>query len=403
MLLDHSNILFRRSAAGARAPGLRARLLSLPVHGISSVDLAIAAAGMLAVAVEGIVRAPGGTSPLAFALALLAGLALLPRTTAPLAALVLVEATAVASAGALHASWSATVIVVVQLYSVALRGGRLRSVVIGAFTAAAVTIAIVLIDGQLDPPAVATRLPLVFLSLAVGDTVRSRRELQAIAWERAERERREREEEMRRRAAAERLQIARELHDTLGHFLVAINVRAGVAVEVPDATDTASALWDIKRASAGALRELRATLSVLREQNDGAPTAPALDLAALPDLVQHARAAGLLAELELELGEIEVPSAIRGAAVRIVQEALTNVLRHAQATRVSVGVSARGGALLVEIVDDGTAAAETAPGFGLRGMAGRANALGGRFEAGPHEPAGWRVFAELPLDPGSIR
>jgi len=99
----------------------------------------------------------------------------------------------------------------------------------------------------------------------------------------------EREEEGRRRAVQERLRIARELHDTLAHSLVAMNVRASVAVDLDGAQDPSGALRDIKQVSATALRDLRATLSLLREQDDAAPTAPAFDLEALPGLVDHAR------------------------------------------------------------------------------------------------------------------
>jgi signal transduction histidine kinase len=315
---------------------------------------------------------------------------------------VLAEIAAVACAEVLHASWSATAIVAVQLYTVALLGGRLRSVLIGAVTAVCVTMAILIIDG-VDLQGVAARLPLVFLSLAIGDTVRSRNQLRAATAERAARELKEREDEMRRVATAERLQIARELHDTLGHLLVAINVRAGVAVEVPDSPDAAMALQDIKHASAGALRELRSTLTVLREQHDRAPTAPALDLSALPGLVETTRAAGLDAQLEVAVDGGHVPSAIRGAVVRIAQEGLTNVLRHAEASSVRVSIRGTADAVEVEIVDDGTATAAGDAGYGLRGMRERAAALGGRLEAGPCEDGGWRVFARLPLTGGDPR
>ena len=105
----------------------------------------------------------------------------------------------------------------------------------------------------------------MFAALALGDTIRSRQALRAAARERAEREAREREDENRRRAAEERVRIARELHDTLAHSLVAINVRASVAVDLHDSQDPSAALEDIKQVSATALRDLRTTLSLLRE------------------------------------------------------------------------------------------------------------------------------------------
>lgn len=153
------------------------------------------------------------------------------RTRAPLTALAGVEAGALACAVAFDASYVATAMIIVELYTVALLGGRRRSIIVGGMTAIGVILAIVLIDGSVDVGGVATRVPLVCVSLAFGDTVRSRRALGAAADERAEREAREREEEGRRRAADERLRIARELHDTLAHSLVAINVRPGVALD----------------------------------------------------------------------------------------------------------------------------------------------------------------------------
>jgi signal transduction histidine kinase len=247
----------------------------------------------------------------------------------------------------------------------------------------------------------ATRVPLVFASLALGDTIRSRRALRAAAREQAIREAHEREEEGRRRVAGERLRIARELHDTLAHSLVAINVRAGVAVDLQDSEDPSAALQDIKHASATALRDLRATLSLLREQDDAAPTAPAFDLEALPALVDNARSAGLRADIDVLLDGTAVPSAIGGAAYRIVQEALTNTLRHADASNAHVRVRAGTDALDIEITDDGRAdTTGVNPGLGLRGMAERATALGGHLNVGPRAAGGWRVHAVLPLSSG---
>lgn len=154
-----------------------------------------------------------------------------------MAALVGVEAGALLCAVAFDASWAATGMVIVELYTVALLGDRQRSLVIGAVTAIVVVVAIVLIDSSLELTAIGLRLLLVFASLALGDTVRSRRALRAAAQERANREQREREDEARQRAVEERLRIARELHDTLAHSLVAINVRAGVALDLDDSQD----------------------------------------------------------------------------------------------------------------------------------------------------------------------
>jgi signal transduction histidine kinase len=268
----------------------------------------------------------------------------------------------------------------------------------------AVTVAIMLIEGKVELGTTGMRLLLVVASLALGDTVRSRRALRAEARRQAQREAREREEENRRRVTRERLRIARELHDTLAHSLVAINVRASVAADLHDSQDPSEALQDIKQASATALRDLRATLGLLRDQDDAAPTAPAFDLESLPGLIDNARAAGLSAHAEVDVNGAPVPSAIGRAAYRIVQESLTNVLRHADASTVSVRVGTRSDRLEVEITDDGRAhSVGVSPGHGLRGMAERAAALGGRLDVGPRAEGGWRVTAELPLDGHELR
>jgi signal transduction histidine kinase len=367
--------------------------------GLRSWNVALAAAGAAALIIEGHTRAKGGLSPGEYLLAIVAAAPLAWRTRAPLPALVGVEAGAVLCVVTLHAGGAATGIMLVGLYTVALLGDRQRSLVVGAVTAIGVIVMIMVIDGAGELTGLGLRLVLVFASLALGDTIRSRRALRAAAREQAAREAREREEEGRRRAAEERLRIARELHDTLAHSLVAINVRASVAVDLHDSQDPSAALQDIKHASATALRDLRATLGLLREQGDAAPTAPALDLEALPGLVDNARTAGLRADVDVEVNGASVPSAIGQAAFRIVQEALTNVLRHADASSAHVRVRASADELDIEVTDDGRAnSVGVNPGHGLSGMAERATALGGRIRVGPRDEGGWRVKAVLPLD-----
>jgi signal transduction histidine kinase len=270
--------------------------------------------------------------------------------------------------------------------------------VVGALTAVVAVIAIVLIDGSVELTGIGFRLLLVIVSLVLGDTIRSRGALRAAARERVYREAHQREEENRRRLADERLRIARDLHDTLAHSLVAINVRAGVAADLHDSQDPTAALRDIKEASAAALRDLRATLGLLRGPDDSVPTAPLLDLESLPGLIENARAAGLRADARVAVNGTTVPAAIGRTAYRIVQEALTNVLRHADASSALVHIAASPDKLTVEVTDDGRAhPAAPTPGHGLLGMAERAAAVGGRLEVGPRARGGWRVSAELPL------
>jgi signal transduction histidine kinase len=247
------------------------------------------------------------------------------------------------------------------------------------------------------------RLLLAGGALIVGDTVRARRALAAAALERVTREARERDQEGRRRVAAERLRIAQELHDTLAHALVAINVRAGVAVHLADAGGDPHALAEIKDLSAEALGDLRATLSLLRDERDAAPTSPALGLVAVSALVERAKAAGVDVCADVSLNGTTIPSPIGRAGFRIVQEAVTNILRHADASSASVRVVSIGDVLEIDVTDDGRGGLAGEEGHGLRGMAERAVALGGEVAAGPRPAGGWHVHARLPLAAGDRR
>src|SRR5437660_94906 len=240
------------------------------------------------------------------------------------------------------------------------------------------------------------RLGVALGALVLGDAVRSRRELREANHERDLRISHELEQENRRRIADERLRIARDLHDAVAHALVAINVRAGVAAHLHGSDE---ALQDIMAVSSDALNDLRATLDLLRDADDPAPTAPTLDLASLTQLLERAKAAGLDADTNVQLNGHAIPIAVEQAGFRIVQEALTNVMRHAAASRARVNLYVEADTLHVEVTDDGNAAAPKAGGHGLRGMRERAAALGGEVTAGPAERGGWQVHARLPLKP----
>jgi signal transduction histidine kinase len=209
-------------------------------------DVALAVAAAAGLIVEGQLRAHGGLSPGDYLLAIAAATPLAWGLRAPVAALIGVELGAVLCAAAFDASWSATTIVLTQLFTVALLGNRSRSLVVGAITAIGVVVAVILIDRTVELTGAALRVALVCAAVAAGDTIRSRRALRLAARERAEREQHERERTAERRAAGERLRIAQELHDTLAHSLVAINVRSSVALDLGDAEDPAAALEDIK-------------------------------------------------------------------------------------------------------------------------------------------------------------
>jgi signal transduction histidine kinase len=294
----------------------------------------------------------------------------------------------------------ASLIATIPLYTVAVLGDRRRSLIVGIVSALVLAAAISALSDSGSPAWQALRLVLILSGLVVGDTVRSRRQLRIAGAERDEQVAREREIESERRIADERVRIARELHDSLGHSLVAINVRAGVSEHLGDPRGSAAALGEIKDVSANALRDLRATLDVLRDRGEAAPTRPSEGLAGVPELVEGLRAGGVQAEADIELNGTPVPGSLGQAAFRIVQESLTNVLRHADASHARVAVRVVADDLDIEVTDDGDPGAPAGPGHGLRGMAERAGALGGSVEAGPIS-GGWRVHARLPLDVGA--
>ncbi|MDT3446389.1 histidine kinase [Pseudofrankia sp. BMG5.37] len=209
------------------------------------------------------------------------------------------------------------------------------------------------------------------------------------------------EERQRRQASEERLRIAAELHDVLGHHLSLINVRAGVGLHLMgrEPEQARIALDTIQQASAEALREVQSVLSTLYSPVQGAPRAPAPGLDLLEALTADA---GLPVRTEVSGEPRPLPAGTDRAAYRIVQEALTNVRRHAgpdAAATVTVEYGPR--ALVIKIQNGGKAQepADTPAGNGITGMRERAAALGGALWAGPSPDGGWQVRASLPLDP----
>ena len=206
-----------------------------------------------------------------------------------------------------------------------------------------------------------------------------------------------------RAAGEERLRIARELHDVAGHHISLINVQAGTALHrfKRDPAQAEEALAAIKESSRDALRDLRATIGILREAGEDAPTAPAPGLDRLGELVEPARAAGLTVETRVTGDGGPLPGGVDLAAYRIVQESLTNVVRHASAGSVTVRIERGAREVVIEVADDGRGETEGVPGAGVRGMRERARALGGELAAGPGPEGGFVVRARLPLSNGA--
>jgi len=210
------------------------------------------------------------------------------------------------------------------------------------------------------------------------------------------------EQDARRRIDEERLRIARELHDVVAHTMATINVQAGVAAHVlptrPEAA--AESLQAIKTASKEGLRELRAILNVLRQADDADPTQPAPGTAQLEDLIAGARRAGLETTLTVTGDPVPLPAAVDLAAYRIIQESLTNTIRHAGPATAVVALGYASHELHIDVTDTGRGQAVIAgngDGHGLAGMRERAAAVGGTVEAGPGPAGGFRVAARLPL------
>src|SRR5215471_397417 len=210
------------------------------------------------------------------------------------------------------------------------------------------------------------------------------------------------EEEARRQASEERLRMARELHDSLGHYLSLISVQSGVALslnqELPEQVRTS--LATVKQASKEALTELRSVLDILRQDVERAPRSPTATLARLGDLVSRAAAPGLEVRAETEGSVRPLPFGVDLAAYRIVQEALTNVARHAGPATATVRVSYREDDVTVQVDDDGrgpSARQQSPSGNGIVGMRERAAALGGQLHAGARPGGGFQVRARLPV------
>jgi signal transduction histidine kinase len=249
----------------------------------------------------------------------------------------------------------------------------------------------------------------VVVPFAAGVTIRLSRE--AVARDRAD--------QLRRYADAERLRVAQEVHDVVAHGLAAINMQAEIALHLMDRRPEQAepALAAISRTSREALDELRATLTAVRRAGPapGEPggarspgdaagpddLAPTPGLARLDALIARMSDTGVPVRVETDGERRDLPAVVDLAAYRVIQEALTNVLRHAGTATATVLLHYRPGALVVEVTDTGRgASAGGRPGgHGVLGMRERVTALGGTFEAAPAPGGGFRVHAELPVEP----
>ncbi|MDT4994016.1 MAG: hypothetical protein QOH97_3908 [Actinoplanes sp.] len=351
----------------------------------------------------------GPAHPLAYGLLLLGPLALAIRFKAPVAALVVCGAASIGFGVLTAPHWSYAVAPVIALFTVAKKGLRRAAVVGGAAGYLAYVLVLGVFAGPLGVSGAARadlRVALLLasglvLAVLLGGAAKVRGEHYAeMVKVRAERARAQQEQE-RRQASEERLRIARELHDVLGHHLSLINVQAGVGLHLMDnrPEQAREALSAIKTASAEALREVRAVLGVLRPEEEAAPRQPALGLDRLADLTAGA---GLEVTTTVTGERRPLPAEVDRAAYRIVQEALTNVRRHAapgSAAEVTIDyapaelrLTVRNTGTVTVVPPDGAAL-----GSGITGMRARAESLGGKLTAVPVDDGGFEVAAMLPV------
>jgi signal transduction histidine kinase len=248
--------------------------------------------------------------------------------------------------------------------------------------------------------------PWLLLPAALGGAARLRLAYLAAATARAEYAERTREEEAQRQVASERMRIARELHDVIAHHLALANAQSGTVMYLMD-TELGKArtmAGDLNGTIVAALEELKTTVGLLRQADDPeSPLEPAPGLAQLPRLADSFGSAGLTVTITTEGEPAPLPAGTDLAAYRIIQEALTNVTKHAAASDARVRLAYTAGRLAITITNDGSGppppAAASGRGYGLTGMRERALSVGGRLHAGQRPGGGFEVAAELPLHP----
>ncbi|MEV0306097.1 sensor histidine kinase [Nonomuraea fuscirosea] len=425
------------------------------VHAWRPVAVDGALAVVVAVLQSATVLTNPGAGALDLAAVLVASAALVAWRRAPLFPLLVSTLGMIVYAAHAQPGPQAAFPVMVAVFGAVRAGHRVPAALAGTlFLGVALAANLAGVPSGQDPQPIVQQTVLLlgwFLAAGVAGTVtRHRQAYLEQAEQRAAEAERTREEMARRRAGEERLRIARELHDSLTHSISVIKVQAGVAVHLARkrGDEVPAALLAIQEASGDAMRELRATLEVLRDDAaqerdqddgpDGSPTGGPDDgqdrgprekphaarhedgraaghedaepvraepsgLDRLDDLVDRARSTGLPATVTVSGERRPLPAEVDRAAYRIVQEALTNVSRHAGGAAASVRIDYGGTELVVQVEDDGGASSDAppVPGVGLVGMRERVTALGGRLRAEPRAEGGFTVRAELPLGDAS--
>ncbi|PWU44151.1 two-component sensor histidine kinase [Micromonospora globispora] len=373
------------------------------------------------VAIEGAPRPLADFGNLGYALLAVSGLVLAVRRRWPVPVFVTAALASLVYYGLDFPDGPGWLGLFVALYTLAAYGDGRRSLVVAGVGTTVLAVGWLVAAADIEPRAaigwVFFRIGASVMSAALGESVRSRRVIAAEAQERAELAERTREEEARARVDAERLRIAREVHDTVAHAIAIINVQSGVTAHVLDKRPDVAreALQAIEQTSSRALREMRAILGVLRDDDNGRVPYPGLGQ--IDELAAKAREAGLDIKLEETAPATALPSAVGSAAYRILQESITNVIRHVGPTRVTIALNPGNDALEIRVIDEGRRAAPGAadphlpaqhqistggsarPGRGILGMRERCQLLGGELDAKPTPGGGFEVRARLPLAP----
>jgi signal transduction histidine kinase len=330
-------------------------------------------------------RPPGMPAPLVL-LTLLATLPIALRRRRPIPVLAVTLAAALAA----HLAYDGFPFPgpLVALYSVGAHVGRPASLYAAGAAAAALPLLL------LGPASLGFTVAIYAVFAAawlLGDNLRTRRERNA-------RLEAERQANVQRTAAEEQARMARELHDIIGHSVSVMTIQAAAAGDAFDSrpAQVREALRAIESTGRETLAELRRLLAGVRPDEAGV-FAPAPGLEGLDALAERVRGAGLAVELAVERGPEPLPPSIDLSAYRIVQEALTNTLKHAHATTARVEVRQTGGTLEIDVVDDGKGAETVTPGHGIVGMRERAALFGGHLTAGPAPGSGFAVRARIPV------
>ena len=386
----------------------QARLRTLSPRAID-IGLAMAVASAMALTISVAEEPDASRSPdaLAYLLGLGVGVLLLLRRRWPLGVLAGSVGLLSVYYGLDFPAFSAAVALAVPAYSAAVAGrGVPAAALLAAFVVVGGTVAR-LDEGEslaeVLRDSLITDAALLAAVLLLGEAVRNRR-----AWAEEVRARllgaeQEQEREAERRVQQERLRIAREMHDVLAHTIAAINVQAGVGADVIDDSPEKAreSLRDIRRQSRDAMAELRAALGVLRDGAAEVPLVPAPGLAELDGLIELTGRAGVRVDVTVTGEARQLPGAVDLTAYRVVQESLTNVVRHAHTSAARVRVHFGPDTLVVGVEDDGRGTRNGADGYGLTGMRERVAAVGGTLNAGAAPGGGFRVHATLPTGRGS--